>query len=100
MKVKELKEIIMNLNDEYDVVMEFDSYENITHENGEKALVEKGTGKIIFNGDYYHDKIEYKIKGFFVGLTHVGTDHVLRYYQIDASHKMFEKLGFYDGSED
>jgi len=32
-------------------------YENISWDEGEYALIEKDTNKILLKGDYYHDKI-------------------------------------------
>lgn len=40
----------------------------------EKALLD-GEGRSVISGDYYHDKINEKIDGFFVGLDYAGVKY-------------------------
>ncbi|BEU14623.1 hypothetical protein [Bacillus phage CM1] len=72
-------------------------FENATHEE-EKALVNLDTGKAILNGDYYHDKIDYRIEGYLEALKDYGihTEEVPT-EEIGKKHEYFAKLNFYDG---
>ncbi|AID17869.1 transcriptional regulator [Bacillus phage JBP901] len=72
-------------------------FENATHEE-EKALVDLDTGEEILNGDYYHDKIDYRIEGYLAALKDHGiyTDEVPT-EEVGKKHEYFAKLRFYDG---
>jgi hypothetical protein len=44
-------------------------------EDGEVVTLRDITGKEIMQGDWYHDKIDSKIEGFFECLDFIGTDY-------------------------
>jgi hypothetical protein len=50
-----------------------------TENDGEilKALVNEDIEMLIFNGDYYHDKITERIEGFLYGLEYSGVKYEL-----------------------
>ncbi|AIW03292.1 hypothetical protein CPT_Mater135 [Bacillus phage Mater] len=75
---------------------------NSTYEENEQALVNTTTGQVILNGDYDHDKINYRIAGYLKALDDHGlvTVEAIENIYIDTTHEMFKKLEFYDGSED
>jgi hypothetical protein len=77
-------------------------FENATYEE-EKALVNLDTDTVIMQGDYYHDKIDYKIEGYLEALKDLGyikdTDHVER-EEIGPANSWFIELEFYNDDEE
>lgn len=75
-------------------------YGNETYEE-EKALVDVSTGKVLLQGDWYHDKIDSQIEGYLKALKSYDlyTEDVPTQW-IAPSDPLFNKLNFYDGSED
>lgn len=76
-------------------------YGNGTYEE-EKALVDVDTGKVLLQGDYYHDKIDYKIDGYLLALFHKG---IIEYTELETEwitpeHGMFDDLEFYNDDEE
>ena len=67
----------------------------------EKALVDVSTEKVLLQGDWYHDNIDAQIKGYLKALKRYDlyTKDVPTQW-IDLSDPLFNKLNFYDGSED
>lgn len=74
---------------------------NGTYEE-EEALIDISNEelKIILKGDYYHNGISARIAGFLRGLRYVNTYFKISAKLIDKNDELFEKLDFYDGSED
>ncbi|ALO79530.1 hypothetical protein HOBO_123 [Bacillus phage Hobo] len=73
-------------------------FENGTFEE-EKALVDLDTGNAIMNGDYYHDKIDYRIEGYLAALKdHKIYEEEVPTEEIGKNHEYFSKLNFYDDS--
>lgn len=75
----------------------FKTYINETFEE-ERALVEISDGnKVILKGDYYHDKIDKLIDGFFKGLDYCGCNYEIQSDEsISPNNNLFDKIGFYD----
>ena len=70
-------------------------YENVSWDEGEYALIEKDTNKILLKGDYYHDKIYEKIEGFLEGLDYCGVEYKLEFLGLSSDDEMFKTIGFY-----
>ena len=70
-------------------------YTNNTYEE-EKALVEvSGNMKeLIIMGDYYHDKIDDRIKGFFEGLDYLNVEYYIEEKNLNPTDSLFDTLGF------
>lgn len=64
------------------------------HYEEEKALYDLETNEILLKGDYYHNKIDYLIKGYLLALN-IDEDEVLDEW-MDRTHKLFDYLDFYD----
>ena len=81
------------------VVEDFIIYKNATHEEGEMALVNIAEGSsVIYNGDWYHEKVSSKIEGY---LHAFGIDvRDVRTVELTPESPEFKELYFYDGSED
>lgn len=75
-------------------------YGNKTYEE-EKALVDVSTGKVLLQGDWYHDKIDSKIEGYLEALKNYDlyTEDVPTQW-IDPSDSLFNKLNFYEGDDE
>lgn len=71
------------------------------HYEEEKALVDLDTEKVIIKGDYYHDKIDYRIEGYIAALEdfEIYSDEVQE-REIHSDHYMYKRLGFYNEEED
>lgn len=54
--------------------IKFIHYKNIQDSYGEEALVNITTNEIVFNGDYYHDKVSIAIANFLKGLEYANVD--------------------------
>lgn len=78
---------------------DFIIYENATHEEGEMALVNITEGNsVVYNGDWYHDKIGYKIEGYLYAF---GIDVLdVKTVELTLENPEFKRLYFYDRSED
>lgn len=76
-------------------MLKFKIYKNETFEE-ENALVNEETKEVVLKGDYYHDKIDSKIEGFFDGLEFCKMDYEIEEEWIDSSHTMFNEIGFYN----
>ena len=76
-------------------------FRNETFEE-EKALVEivGDMRKIIVKGDYYHDKIDEKIEGFFLALDYLDVEYNLEELSLSSGTPLFEELEFYNDSFD
>lgn len=74
---------------------------NATFED-ETALVDISTKepKIITKGDCYHDKIYEIIEGFKMCLNHMKIEYTYNTEMVDKQSDWFEKLDFYDATED
>lgn len=67
-------------------------YVNGTFEE-EQALYDKEKGKIVMKGDYYHDKIGFKIEGYLEAKDiSVDVEEIFVY----PNEKLFGELGFYN----
>lgn len=76
-------------------------YDNLTYDDGEVALYNETDDKIVYTGDDYHTKSEYKIDGYLKALEDFGLiDYEVERVGIRADHELFSKFGFYDGSDD
>lgn len=75
--------------------MIFKIYENKEFEE-EMALYRADTKEVIMYGDYYHDKIDKQIEGFFKGLDYVGVSYILsnKREHITKDHQDFKACGF------
>jgi hypothetical protein len=64
----------------------------------EKALIEvSDDNAVIFKGDYYHDKIDKRIDGFFDGLSYCEVKYELQEDEyINPKNDLFDKLDFYN----
>ena len=82
--------------------MKLIKYVNSTHDECEEALVDISTKEpnIIVNGDTYHNRIEEVIAGFITALNYMGIQYDYDIKSIGIEDEWFEKLDFYDGSED
>ncbi|HHT7008931.1 MULTISPECIES: hypothetical protein [Bacillus] len=67
-------------------------YTNKYFKDDEKALFDVDTETVLLTGDYYHDKIDFKIEGYLLALN-INKDDVPT-EEIDNSHKYFEKFNF------
>lgn len=81
------------------VVEDFIIYKNATHEEGEMALVNITEGSsVIYNGDWYHEKVSAKIEGY---LHAFGIDILkVKAVELTPDNEEFHDLYFYDGTED
>lgn len=70
-------------------------YVNDTFEE-EKALYDLDEKEVLLKGDYYHDKIDYKISGYLLALGIDEEDVVEE--NIDSKHELFKELEFYNDS--
>ena len=78
---------------------DFIIYKNATHEEGEMALVNITEGSsVIYNGDWYHEKVSSKIEGY---LHAFGIDILkVKAVELTPDNEEFHDLYFYDGTED
>ena len=75
---------------------------NKTHDEGECALYDATNDVVIIRGDYYHNKIDSQIEGFFTALQY--TKQPFEKGEIDLTPELnislWNKCSFYDGRED
>lgn len=70
-------------------------YESEIEEEIIKALVDENKKILIFNGDYYHDKIDERIEGFLYGLRYSDKNYeLLKTKVIKPRSKMYSICGF------
>lgn len=56
-------------------------YDNITYDEGEVALYNETDDTVVYSGDHYHTKAEYKIEGYLKALRDFGlVDYDVGYY--------------------
>jgi hypothetical protein len=63
----------------------------------EKALINVETKEIIMKGDYYHDKINYQIKGYLDGLKSMNIKYeLLEELEVTPEMDLFNICDFYN----
>ena len=63
----------------------------------EKALINVETKEIIMKGDYYHDKINYQIKGYLDGLKSMNIKYeLLEELEVTPEMELFNICDFYN----
>lgn len=75
---------------------------NETYDEGEYALYDKNADTVIMSGDYYHDKIESQIEGFFKALQYLKQPYSKIPFLLtpEKNIELWNKCEFYDGRED
>ena len=71
-------------------------YTNATYDEAKALSVD---GEIIMTGDYYHDKIDTLIRGFFYGLEYAGFTIIVEEVSLHPSDELFEACGFINEGE-